>query len=761
MTTVPDELMPAPEDLVGQLLEPDGIRAYIQPVVRVSDSSVVGHEVLSRASAFPRMSPADWLAAADDLGLRADVELACLEAAAALGEPPDRSLLFVNVSPDVVVGEAFGELASRLPRHVIEVTEHAAVEGYGPLREALGRLRSTGSLVAVDDVGAGYASMAHVLQLSPSFIKIDRSLVQGLDSDPRRRALVEALQAFAAAVGALTIAEGVETEDELRVLRDVGVDLAQGFLLARPAPDWASVSAEARRVLVPETPVRATDDATLAVELATAHTAAAACDVVGRYLGRNGGLLPSVYLARGGVLRCHSRRGQWLVMDGLRPGVGITGAAYATGTEILSRDVEADHRYLLAVPGVCAEVAVPMRVDGEVVGVLNVDAVTPLHEEHLQLVRDCAHRLEERLALLTAHGDVGDVLHEVAALAPTLSLTGSPADVGHALLRAARELTGYDSGALWHVESPTGASGAAGRPASGPRATAASGPGGPALVALPADDVATLVDLVGDLSSCYSGGTDLSLDVQPTQALRAGGARGAVIVPIRDGWRLTDLMVLTSTETAYVAPERVDALELLCQQAGARLAALRRVSELEELMHRDALTGVGTRGLWQMVISDAQPDVGGRSLGRHAAVRDDAGGDPMWVAVADVDGFRAVNDGHGHLMGDELLRRLAETFTGLPGWSVFRLGGDEFALFGPAVDGDARPQVLDVAVERAQAVLGEYGAAVSVGAALTTRDRLALAHAQADRALYRRKCEGGGGLTVATPGTHGGAVTGP
>lgn len=760
MTTAYEELPAARELLVDALLAPDGIRAHLQPVVRVADSAIVGHEVLSRATAYPRTSPARWLAAAEEVGRRAEVELACLEAAAALGEPPDRALLFVNVSPDVLVGPEFVEVAARLPRHVIEVTEHAAVEGYEPLRDALSRLRGSGSLVAVDDVGAGYASMAHVLQLNPSFIKIDRSLVQGLDNDPGRRALVEALQAFAAAVGALTIAEGVETEDELRTLREIGVDLAQGYLLARPGPAWAEVSAEARRVLVPEAPPpAATDDGSLARELEAAHTAASACDVVGRFLARNGGLLPSVYLERGGVLRCHSRRGQWLVMDGLRPGVGLTGAAFATGVEIVSHDVAEDHRYRLAVPGVCAEIAVPLRVDGVVVGALNVDAVAPLHEEHIQLVRRCARLLEDRLGALRTHGRVSTVLHDVSALAPTLSLTGSAADLGRALLHAARELTGYDSGCLWHVEPGRPVHGTAGGPplpvgGSGqPRATAVTGPDGAALGHLTADDVAVLVDLVADLSSCYSGGTDLSLDVPPTQVLRALGVRGAVIVPIRDGWRLTDLLVLTSVATAYVAPDAVDALELLCLQAGSRLAALRRVAELEELVHRDALTGVGNRGLWQVVVGDLGLDAGGRP-GR----RDDTARDPMWVAVADVDRFKAVNDGQGHLTGDELLRRLAETFAAMPGWSVFRLGGDEFALFGPADDDAFRPVVLDAAVDQAQAVLSEYGAAVSVGAALTTRDRLALAHARADRALYRRKRAGGGGLTVASVGPETGTT---
>ncbi|HUX70192.1 MAG TPA: EAL domain-containing protein, partial [Cellulomonadaceae bacterium] len=173
--------------LVASLQRPGGITTVFQPVVRVADGAVIGYEALSRSTDRPDVAPDAWLQLADTYGVRADVELACLAAARDAGDPPDSALLFVNVSPDVALDERFSSLCRALPRHVIEVTEHAAVDDYAPLIERLNVLRSHGSLVAVDDVGSGYASMAHVLQLSPSFIKIDRSLVSGLHRDPRRR----------------------------------------------------------------------------------------------------------------------------------------------------------------------------------------------------------------------------------------------------------------------------------------------------------------------------------------------------------------------------------------------------------------------------------------------------------------------------------------------------------------------------------------------------------------------------------------------
>ena len=90
--------------------------------------------------------------------------------------------------------------------------------------------------IAVDDAGSGYSSLAHILKLAPDFIKLDRELVSGIDLDPVRRALAASLVTFAADTGAEIVAEGVETEDELEVLRRLGVRYAQGYHLGRPAP---------------------------------------------------------------------------------------------------------------------------------------------------------------------------------------------------------------------------------------------------------------------------------------------------------------------------------------------------------------------------------------------------------------------------------------------------------------------------------------------------------------------------------------------
>ncbi|HUX72244.1 MAG TPA: diguanylate cyclase, partial [Cellulomonadaceae bacterium] len=550
---------------------------------------------------------------------------------------------------------------------------------------------------------------------------------------------------FASATSALSIAEGVETEAELRELRALGVDLAQGYLLGRPAPPWPSLTSQARAVIAPPGPAPVTEDpAGLVAALAAAASPADACERVSEFLAHHSGLLPSVYLERGGVLRCQSRRGQWLVMDGLHPRTGITGAAFAEEAEILSADVRVDPRYRLAIPGVLSEMAVPLRVRHRTVGVLNVDALAPLLPAHIDLIRQCAHLLETRLESLDKAGAWYSTLRDLSRLAPTVAQAGSADDLCRATLDAVAELTGFDGGCLWTFDGEL------------PRVAGTVGTASGALTSLDDAHVLELRELVSELASCYSGGTDLSLAVPPTHVLRERGVRGVVLVPIRDGWRLTDLLALSSATTSFVSADVVDAVESLCLQTGSRLASLRRVAELEALVHRDPLTGVGNRGLWNVVLQDAappRPDGHGRFGGEPFAARaPSAPGstfdpDAVWLAVADVDRFKQVNDTRGHVTGDEVLCALASLFSTLPGWSVFRLGGDEFTMFGPAGT-TPWPHELAAVSTRARGLLAPFGASVSIGAVRTTRDRLTSAVEVADRALYRRKRAGGDGLTL-------------
>jgi EAL domain-containing protein (putative c-di-GMP-specific phosphodiesterase class I) len=119
-------------------------------------------------------------------------------------------------------------------RLVLEMTEHARVDDYQELKAAIGGFRERGIRLAVDDAGAGFASLRHIVLLHPDFIKLDLTLTRDVHVDEARRALVVALVAFGSQIGAEVVAEGIETEEQLATLRQAGVQFGQGFYLARP-----------------------------------------------------------------------------------------------------------------------------------------------------------------------------------------------------------------------------------------------------------------------------------------------------------------------------------------------------------------------------------------------------------------------------------------------------------------------------------------------------------------------------------------------
>ena len=160
---------------------------------------------------------------------------------------PEGLYLALNTSPTLLAGDELLELLAAHERRplVVELTEHQAVEDYFALGRALDELRAHGVRVAIDDVGSGFSSFRHVTRVNPEILKLDRSLVCGIDDDPVRQSLAAAIVAFAADVGAVVVSEGIESEAELACLRELAVGLGQGFFLGRP--DLGSVASAARR----------------------------------------------------------------------------------------------------------------------------------------------------------------------------------------------------------------------------------------------------------------------------------------------------------------------------------------------------------------------------------------------------------------------------------------------------------------------------------------------------------------------------------
>jgi PAS domain S-box-containing protein len=231
---------------IVQLLQTGDVDVALQPIVEGTTGAVVGAEALARFG--DGRSPDLWFADAHEVGLTRELdELTFRRALTVVSALPDGLYLSVNASPALLMHPGFRAsiLASDLPlsRLVFEVTEHARVPDYVDLNNALEPFRARGVRFAIDDTGAGYASMAHVLSLNPDIIKLDRALVQNLDQDRARRSLVTALVLLAFDLGATITGEGVETDDELTTLNTLGVDQAQGYLLARPSTDprtWES-----------------------------------------------------------------------------------------------------------------------------------------------------------------------------------------------------------------------------------------------------------------------------------------------------------------------------------------------------------------------------------------------------------------------------------------------------------------------------------------------------------------------------------------
>lgn len=215
----------------------DAIRIALQPIVDLRSGRSVGYEALARFPSTPALSPEVWFADAEAAGLGRQLELAAATAALdRLSELPPDSFLAINTSPAVAVDRCLREAMRGLPhdRIVLEMTEHAPVDDYDDFERRLDRRRGEGVRLAVDDVGAGFASLRHILRLRPSLIKLDISLVHGIDHDPLRQSLARSLVEFARSLDADVLAEGIESTGELEQVEKLGIALGQGFLLGRP-----------------------------------------------------------------------------------------------------------------------------------------------------------------------------------------------------------------------------------------------------------------------------------------------------------------------------------------------------------------------------------------------------------------------------------------------------------------------------------------------------------------------------------------------
>jgi EAL domain-containing protein (putative c-di-GMP-specific phosphodiesterase class I)/ActR/RegA family two-component response regulator len=233
---------------VREAIKAGAIETVYQPIVKLASRETVGFEALSRFRLEPKQTPDEWFAEAKTVGLELELERATLNSAlTGLERIPSDCFLSVNLGPAALLDESILVLlGARTPeRIVLELTEHAAIDDYDRLRYALLDLRAQGLRLAIDDAGAGYASLRHVLSLAPDILKIDAGVTGQVEKDRGSQALTSALVSFATAMRQLVIAEGIEHDETIEALEAIGVQYGQGFLFGKPQrlpASWAKDS---------------------------------------------------------------------------------------------------------------------------------------------------------------------------------------------------------------------------------------------------------------------------------------------------------------------------------------------------------------------------------------------------------------------------------------------------------------------------------------------------------------------------------------
>ncbi|MCW2622194.1 MAG: hypothetical protein JWL64_1796, partial [Frankiales bacterium] len=696
------------------------VTAVAQPVVRLSDGEIVGYEVLARMPGTGR-GPQHWLTQAQEVGLRQELELACLRSVPDLGEPPSGHALFINVSPATLrTPQARDLLLAVQAPLVLELAESDSAvseDDFALLRQTLEPYVARGARVAVDDSGTAFASLRHVFELRPSFLKIAAPLVNRLEDDLGHQALVRALVAFAREVGVAVVAEGVETGAEHEALRTAGVDLAQGFWFARPHAAFP----ELRRQAVPA-PRQAPTRTSQVPALAEAVDAQAACDAVADHLYRRDGLMPSIFLERGGRLRCQSARGYWQIFDGVPTDTGVIGATFTTGERTFLQGVGGQPDYLEAVPGVEDELCVPLTVHGRTVGCINVESFTGLSTASQRVVDACTVLLGERLGQLGLPTETtSQKLGRHAAQLAELAGHGTERDLHESMLRAAIEVSGMDSAAICLLDGGQ------------PRVLIADGPLASALLELPEPLLDRMRLWVDSGTSSYTVGRTGGVGFPGQELMRRQGFNSLALMPLTGGGSPPGFILVAARDLQAIDTERIALLELLAAEVSACLRVAVGVRDLRDRADRDALTGLGHHGSFHARLPLA------RSNAQHRRLA---------VLYVDVDHFKRVNDSHGHAEGDRLLIAIASSMQrALRGRDlVFRIGGDEFAALAEVV---SEEEALAVGQRLREAVSEATGTSLSVGVAVAgPGDSDASLLKRADRALYLVKHEGRGAVRV-------------
>ncbi len=252
------------QEITHLIEEPEKyLKAAFQPIIETRSGEVFGFEALARipgSACFNNI--AELFPFAEKIGQLYPIETLCRRQA--ITSYPsivqNKEKLFLNINPQILVDPEFASGHTRkllsekglAPTDVVlEITERSAIEDFSTFRDALDHYRNQGYFIALDDVGAGYSSLQSVAELHPDFLKVDRSLIQGVNTDPIKWALLETFVTFSKRIGCRIIAEGVETEEEMRTVFQLGVDYIQGFFIAKPSFKRINLNPAVKGILDP------------------------------------------------------------------------------------------------------------------------------------------------------------------------------------------------------------------------------------------------------------------------------------------------------------------------------------------------------------------------------------------------------------------------------------------------------------------------------------------------------------------------------
>ena len=260
------------EEIKNIINEPDTyLKMAFQPIIEARSGEIYGFEALSRIPGTKVFNNiADLFPFAEKIGQLYPVETLCRRQA--ISSFPsivqNKEMLFLNINPQVLADPEFASGHTRkilteqglTPSDVVlEITERSAIENFDTFRDALSHYRNQGYLIALDDVGAGYSSLQSVAELHPDFLKVDRSLIKGVNADPIKWALLETFVTFSKRIGCRIIAEGVETAEEMRTVVQLGVDYVQGFFVAKPNFKRKPLNPAVKDILEPERRLKSLD----------------------------------------------------------------------------------------------------------------------------------------------------------------------------------------------------------------------------------------------------------------------------------------------------------------------------------------------------------------------------------------------------------------------------------------------------------------------------------------------------------------------